>query len=199
LFGVTVTQWQWDRKVAMPTVFTVGHGTRTTDDLARILKAAGVGRLIDVRRFPGSRRHPHFAQTALERDLPERGIAYEWRGEQLGGRRSRKSGVSRHTALTNKAFQGYADYMDTSEFREALRLLEMDAAADPPLAVMCAETLWWRCHRKMIADALTLDGVEVVHLIDERSRREHRPPQEMRADEKNRPVYDGGAAPLFQN
>jgi uncharacterized protein (DUF488 family) len=71
----------------MPTIFTVGHGTRTTDELARVLKTAGVGRLIDVRRFPGSRRHPHFARTALEHDLPARGIAYEWRGEEFGGRR----------------------------------------------------------------------------------------------------------------
>src|SRR5918999_5791715 len=117
----------------MTTVFTVGHGTRTTDELAKILGAAGVGRLIDVRRFPRSRRQPHFAQAALERDLPDRGIAYEWRGEQLGGRRSRKGGVSRHTALTNKSFQGYADYMDTSRFREALRRLESDATVDPPL------------------------------------------------------------------
>lgn len=190
---------RWDRKVVMPTVFTIGHGTRTTDELAEILKAAGVGRLIDVRRFPGSRRHPHFARTALERNLPELGIAYEWRGEQFGGRRSPKRGGSRHTALANKAFQGYADYMDTSEFRDALKRLESDAAADPPLAVMCAETLWWRCHRKMIADALALDGVEVVHLIDERSRRQHRPMAEMRADENGRPLYDGGAAPLFPN
>src|SRR5918999_798076 len=165
----------------MATVFTIGHGTRTTDELAKILGAAGVGRLMDVRRFPGSRRHPHFAQAALERDLPDRGIAYEWRGEHLGGRRSRKGGGSRHTALTNKAFQGYADYMDTAEFRAALGRLETDAAAGPPLAVMCAETLWWHCHRKMIADALTLGGVDVIHLVDERNHQKHRLMPEMRA------------------
>jgi uncharacterized protein (DUF488 family) len=165
----------------------------------KILKAAGVGRLIDVRRFPGSRRHPHFAQRALENDLPERGIAYEWRGEQLGGRRSAKGGISRHTALLNKAFRGYADYMDTSEFRDGLRQLEIDATDDPPLAVMCAETLWWRCHRKMIADALSLDGFDVVHLIDQRTRQQHRPLPEMRADEEGRPLYDGGSSPLFES
>jgi uncharacterized protein (DUF488 family) len=182
----------------MPTIFTVGHGTRTTDELARVLKTAGVGRLIDVRRFPGSRRHPHFARTALEHDLPARGIAYEWRGEEFGGRRKSRGHLSRHAALTNKAFQGYADHMDTSEFRNALRRLEKDADEPPDLGIMCAETLWWRCHRKMIADALVLDGIEVIHLIDERTRQQHRPLPEMRADEKGRPVYDAGTTPLFE-
>lgn len=182
----------------MATIFTIGHGTRTTEELTRILKGASIGRLIDVRRFPGSRRHPHFAQRALERDLPGSGIAYEWWGEELGGRRSRMKGVSRHTALVNKAFQSYADYMDTPEFTDALDRLKEDAEAGPPLAIMCAESLWWRCHRKMIADALTLDGVEVVHLLDERTRQPHRPLPEMRADDKGRPVYDGGEATLFQ-
>jgi uncharacterized protein (DUF488 family) len=181
------------------TVFTIGHGTRTTDELVRILKAAGVGRLIDVRRFPGSRRHPHFAQGALERDLPKQGIAYEWRGEELGGRRSGGEGASRHTALTNKGFRAYADYMDTSDFRDALRRLENDAEGDQSLAIMCAETLWWRCHRKMIADALALDGVEVLHLIDEDTRQAHRTMAVMRADDRGRPIYDDGAAQLFQD
>lgn len=182
----------------MPTIFTIGHGKRTTEELAKTLNGAGVARLIDVRRFPGSRRHPHFAQEALARDLPKWGVSYEWRGEELGGRRSSKEGASRHSALRNRAFQGYADYMDTREFRDALRRLEKDLDKGPPLAIMCAETLWWRCHRKMIADALMLRGIEIVHLIDERTRQDHRPLPEMRADEGGWPVYDGGAASLFE-
>lgn len=178
--------------------FTVGHGTRSTDDLVGVLRVAGAARVIDVRRFPASRRHPHFERSALERDLAARGIAYEWRGTELGGRRSRRSG-SRHTALTNPSLRGYADYMDGDEFARALDRLQGDAREDPPFALMCAETLWWRCHRKLIADALTLRGIAVVHAIDERTLQPHRAPPEMRPDDAGRPVYDAGAARLFQS
>ena len=178
----------------MTTVFTIGHGTRSTKELVATLSAAGVGRLLDVRRFPGSRRHPHFAREALERSLPAHGIAYEWWGEELGGRRGAPSGhPTRHGALTNKSFQSYADYMDSSTFRDALARLESAAAGGPPLAIMCAETLWWRCHRRMIADALTLRVVTVVHLIHPRSRQEHRLHPAARSDDDGRPVYDVGS------
>jgi uncharacterized protein (DUF488 family) len=177
----------------MSHVFTVGHGTRTTDELATILGAAGVGRLIDVRRFPGSRRHPHFSREALERSMPERGIRYEWWGEDLGGRRSGSPKAGRHVAWRNAAFQGYADYMDTERFRGALAELEDAAQAEPPLAIMCAETLWWRCHRRLISDALHLHGVDVVHLIAPGQSQPHKPHPGMRADEQRRPVYDVGA------
>lgn len=174
----------------MATVYTVGHGTRTTEELASILDDAGVAGLVDVRRFPGSRRHPHFSKEALEHSLPSLGLAYEWRGEALGGRR-KAGGVSRHVALRNNSFRSYADYMDSDEFRHALARLEDDARA-APVAIMCAESLWWRCHRKLIADALVLDGFEVVHLIHVGKSQPHKPPDEMRADEHNRPVYDLG-------
>lgn len=178
----------------MTTVLTVGHGTRSTEELVATLRAAGVCRLVDVRRFPGSRRHPHFSREALERSLHERGIAYEWWGEELGGRRPPRSGpASRHSALINKAFQGYADHMDTSAFRDTLARLEAHAQSEPPLAIMCAETLWWRCHRRMIADALAMHGVTVVHLIDPRSRQDHRLHPATRADDDDRPVYDVGS------
>jgi uncharacterized protein (DUF488 family) len=177
----------------MNRVFTVGHGTRTTDELASVLESASVGRLIDVRRFPGSRRHPHFSREALERSMPERGIRYEWWGEELGGRRSGRSKASRHVAWRNAAFQGYADYMDTERFRSALTQLEDAAQAGPPLAIMCAETLWWRCHRRLISDALHLREVEVVHLIAPGQSQPHEPHPDMRADEQRRPVYDVGA------
>lgn len=122
---------------------TVGHGTRTTEQLAAVLRDGGVARLVDVRRFPGSRRHPHLSREALARDLP---LAYEWWGEELGGRRS-GAPQSPHTHWRNASFRAYADWMDTPVFQEALDRLLASAAATPT-AVMCAETLWWRCHRR---------------------------------------------------
>lgn len=141
-------------------LFTVGHGTRTTDELVAVLREGGVERLVDVRRFPGSRRNPHLAREALARDLP---LAYEWWGEELGGRRSAVE-PTRHPEWRNAAFRAYADWMDTPVFQEALDRL-LASAASQPTAVMCAERLWWRCHRRLIADAAVLRGAEVVHLL----------------------------------
>ena len=172
------------------TLYTVGHGRRSVGELAAVLGDAGVSRLVDVRRFPASRRNPHLSREALERDLPELGIAYEWR-EELGGRRNRTPG-SRHSAWDNDAFAGYADHMDTATFRHAFdRLL-----ADLPLAVMCAETLWWRCHRRLIADAAVMAGAPVVHLLDVGRRQPHRLHPAARLDVEGRPVYDGGQGQL---
>lgn len=177
----------------MALIFTVGHGTRTTDALAELLREAGVALLADVRRFPGSRRHPHFAREALVESLPALGIAYDWRGEELGGRRSRApDGSSRHPAWRNAAFAGYADYMDTPPFRTALERLEAQARAGTVLAVMCAETLWWRCHRRLIADALLMHGFEVVHLIGPGNSSAHPLNESARRGDDGYPVYDVG-------
>jgi uncharacterized protein (DUF488 family) len=180
------------------TVFTVGHGTRSLDELVRVLAAAEVTRLVDVRRFPGSRRHPHFARKEMERSLPAAGIAYDWRGEELGGRRSRTEigRPTRHPAWKNDGFRNYADYMDGDTFRAALRKLESDALGEP-LAIMCAETLWWRCHRRLIADALTVDGVEVVHLIGAGESQRHKLHPAVRVED-GRPVYDVGETGTLQ-
>ena len=177
----------------MATVFTAGHGTRTTEELVALLGEAGVTLLVDVRRFPGSRRHPHFAKEALARSLPDLGIAYEWRGEELGGRRSRrKDEGSRHPAWRNDAFAGYADYMDTRPFRDALEALEERAAAGAAQAIMCAETLWWRCHRRLIADALVLRGTDVVHLIQPGKSSPHPLNDAARPGDDGYPIYDVG-------
>lgn len=177
----------------MEPVFTVGHGTRTTEELVGLLRDAGVTLLVDVRRFPGSRRHPHFAREALADSLPPLGVEYDWRGEELGGRRSRsKDGTSRHPAWRNDAFGAYADYMDTPEFRGALERLEEEARSGVRLAVMCAETLWWRCHRRLIADALKLRGTEVVHLIQPGTSSAHPPNESARAGNDGYPIYDVG-------
>jgi uncharacterized protein (DUF488 family) len=176
-------------------VYTIGHGTRSTGELTSIIKGADVGRVIDVRRFPASRRHPHFAKDALERDLPESGITYEWRGEALGGRRRRSRQPSRHPALQNEGFRSYADHMDSPAFAAALEQLERDASQEPLLAIMCAETLWWRCHRRLIADALAVHGHEVIHLVDRNTRQRHKLHDRLRVDEVGRPVYDAGVTP----
>ena len=173
-----------NRRQCPPKLYTVGHGTRSVAELAAVLTDAEVAQLVDVRRFPGSRRHPHFSRAALEREMPSFGIAYEWR-EALGGRRSRAAG-SRHTAWRNDAFAAYADHMDTQAFRDALD----DQLGRLPLAVMCAETLWWRCHRRLIADAAALAGVNVVHLLEVGKSQPHRLHPDVRPDSEGHPVYD---------
>lgn len=167
-------------------LFTVGHGTRTTEELVAVLSSAGVIRLVDVRRFPGSRRNPHLSRDALAADLPAP-LAYEWWGESLGGRRSRVE-PTRHPAWRNDAFRAYADYMDTGVFRDALtRLLD-----ELPVAVMCAETLYWKCHRRLIADAAVVRGIEVVHLLGVGKSQPHQPSPGLRMGDDGWPVYDVG-------
>ncbi|APR81417.1 Hypothetical protein A7982_06766 [Minicystis rosea] len=171
------------------TLYTVGHGSRSLDELVDVLRAAEIGRLVDVRRYPGSRRHPHFARAELSESIPRAGILYDFRGDVLGGRRSPVP-RTRHPAWRDPSFRAYADYMDTPSFRDALRRLEDDAAAGPPLAFMCAETLWWQCHRRLIADALAVRGHQVVHLLRVGERQPHALHPDLRVDEEGRPVYD---------
>ena len=181
----------------MARIYTVGHGTRSTEDLIEVLAAARIDRLVDVRRYPGSRRNPHFAREALARSLPKARITYDWRGDTLGGRRENVNPSSRHHSLRNKAFQGYADYMDTDEFRTAVKKLE-DEARSERIALMCAETLWWKCHRRMISDALHARGNEVIHLIKPGDSNAHKPVTEMRVDKNGWPVYDLGPLKLLE-
>jgi uncharacterized protein (DUF488 family) len=169
-------------------VFTVGHGARPVEALVAILAGAEVTTVVDVRRFPGSRRHPQFGRARLSEALAEAAVGYEWQGEALGGRRSRVPD-SRHTGLRQAAFAGYADHMDTEEFRTAVTALAQRSVAERP-AVMCAETVWWHCHRMLIADALESRGAEVVHLLDVGRRQAHRPVDAMRRGEDGWPVYD---------
>jgi len=169
-------------------VYTVGHGARPAAALLAVLREAGVALVWDIRRFPGSRRHPQFNRESLAVALPEAGIGYEWEGAALGGRRSR-SATTRHTALRDRAFAGYADHMDTAEFRAGVERL-LERAATTPLAIMCAETPWWRCHRMLVADALVMRGAEVVHLLEPGRRQPHRPHSAARRGDDGWPVYD---------
>lgn len=176
----------------MSTVFTVGHGTRSIDELSGVLNGAGVEVLLDVRRFPGSRRHPHFAREAMSESLPAAGIDYEWWGEAFGGRRD-ASPDSPNIAWRVDTFRGYADHMASGEFRAALAQLE-ERAATTSQAVMCAETLWWRCHRRLIADALVADGFEVIHLGMGKDER-HKLHENARRSNEGVLIYDVGVTP----
>jgi uncharacterized protein (DUF488 family) len=143
-------------------IYTVGHSTRALGDFLSLLAAHGVTGIVDVRRYPASRRHPHFAKDALAAALGAAGIEYRHEPD-LGGRRSARVD-SPNTAWRSAAFRGYADHMETPAFTQALaRLTEL--AAGRLTAVMCAEAVPWRCHRQLIADALVARGVEVRHII----------------------------------
>ena len=155
-------------------IYTVGHSTRSADELVALLRDAHVEVLVDVRRFPASRRHPQHNRGALERTLPEAGISYVWHGEVLGGRRKQEVPTerSRNNAWEVPAFRYYADAMATADFQAAIAQLESLARACPT-AIMCAELLWWQCHRRLIADYLTVRGWPVIHLLDVGKRQPH--------------------------
>lgn len=158
-------------------LLTFGHGTLPQDDVVALLHDAGVRRLVDVRRFPGSRRHPHVARDELERWLPAAGIAYRWE-QRLGGRRRADPGASEVDLWWQvDAFRAYAAYTRTDDFRSALDELLAGAAA-ARTAVMCSETVWWRCHRRLISDvAVLLHDADVQHLgTTDGSRRTGPPP-----------------------
>ena len=150
-------------------IYTIGHSTRTLDELVSLLREHDITRLADIRRYPGSRRHPHFSRETLEQSLADRGIVYE-HFEDLGGRRSPAKN-SRNSAWENDQFRGYADYMATPEFRSAVdRLLGSEHAT----VVMCAEAVPWRCHRNLLSDDLFRRGIEVVHILGSHSTGTHK-------------------------
>ncbi len=151
------------KDVVTATLFTIGHGTADAQTFAGWLDGAGVRRVVDVRRFPGSRRWPWFNAAEMARWLRDADIAYA-PAPELGGRR-KPNPDSINVALREPGFRAYADYMATATFRAAMDAL-LAGAAVTPSAIMCSETLWWRCHRRLISDAaVLLHGVDVVHLV----------------------------------
>jgi uncharacterized protein (DUF488 family) len=143
-------------------IWTIGHSTRSIEEFIQLLKASDIRALADVRQFPGSRRFPHFNREQLSASLAESGIDYAHFLE-LGGRR-RAQADSPNTAWRNEAFRGYADYMSTAGFRAGIERL-LPFAGEKPTAIMCAEALWWQCHRGLIADHLKAAGHEVIHIL----------------------------------
>jgi uncharacterized protein (DUF488 family) len=143
------------------TIYTIGHSTRSSEELLALLDEASVELLADVRAFPSSRRYPQFNRDALSSWLRQAGIRYAHM-PGLGGRRTPVEG-SRNAGWRERAFQGYADYMRSNEFKQAIGELEA-GARESSTAIMCAEAVWWRCHRRLIADALVVRGWRVEHL-----------------------------------
>ena len=175
-------------------VFTVGHSTRSLDELIAALRAHHIQLLVDIRAFPMSRRLPHFNRESLEKALPENGIDYVWMKE-LGGRRKRILQDSPNTGLRVDAFRHYADYMLTPEFKRAITEL-LRLAAEKPTAIMCAERVYFHCHRMLVSDWLTAHGHQVLHIDATGPLRPHRPVAEFRLRDGDL-IYDGGAEPLF--
>jgi len=173
-------------------VFTIGHSTRSSDEFLDVLKSYDIEVLADVRRMPGSRRLPRFDSSTLQRSLSDHGIDYCWIA-QLGGRRRPASG-SPDSGWRHPAFRAYADHLASEEFADGLFELLM-LAHGRRTAVMCAEVLWWRCHRRLIADVLVVLGLTVVHIFSAEKQELHRlaPPATLVGTELSyRSGLDGG-------
>jgi len=153
-----------------PTIWTIGHSTRSSEEFNQILLAHKIAALVDVRSFPGSRRYPHFNKPELSRALDSVGILY-LHAPRLGGRR-RPSPESKNTAWQNASFRAYADHMESEEFQQGIDEL-VELASEKRTAIMCAESLWWRCHRSLISDFLKARGFEVIHILDEKKTETH--------------------------
>ena len=182
-------------KVGSPLLVTVGHGTLHCDELVQLLEATGVQLVVDVRSAPGSRHHPQFGRAEMERWLPAVGIGYRWEPD-LGGFRRPVAG-SVNTALRHPSCRGYADYTATDRFRTGLERL-LDDARHRCTAVMCDESLWWRCHRRVIADAAALtEGAAVWHVGHDCRVPPHRLTEGARTAEESEAtwiVYHAGSA-----
>ena len=154
----------------MTTVWTVGHSTHSAEEFAQILLAHGIQVLVDVRSFPGSRRYPQFNRATLAESLRQVGIEYKYE-PRLGGRRTPRAD-SHNTAWKNASFRAYADHMESEEFGKGVKDL-LEVAASARTAVMCAESLWWRCHRSLISDYLKAEGHTVIHILNQTKTEEH--------------------------
>jgi uncharacterized protein (DUF488 family) len=155
----------------MATLFTIGHSTRTLDELIVALQGHSIETLVDIRSFPMSRRLPHFNRESLEKTLLKSGIRYVWMKE-LGGRRKRILPESPNIALRNESFRNYADYMLTPEFERAIASL-IEIAESSRTAYMCAERVYFHCHRMLVSDWLVAHGHEVLHIDDTKPAKPH--------------------------
>jgi uncharacterized protein (DUF488 family) len=148
----------------MTRIWTIGHSTRTIEKFIEALQAHGIKLVADVRLLPGSRRYPQFNKEMLAKSLIDRAIGYQHFPELGGRRKPRKD--SRNTAWRNDAFRGYAGHMETTEFIAGIARLQQATEKRGAAAIMCAEAVWWKCHRSLIADYLKTQGIEVIHIID---------------------------------
>lgn len=153
-------------------VFSIGHSTRSLEDFIALLREFGIETLADVRSFPGSRRFPHFGRDHLETELPRQGVRYVWL-KSLGGRKAGGDEPSPNEGLRNRSFRNYADYMSTPAFTAGMEEL-LDMAAAERTAMMCAEAVYWRCHRRLISDWLLAREITVEHIMDCGQSKPHR-------------------------
>jgi uncharacterized protein (DUF488 family) len=162
-------------------LWTIGHSTRPVEELLAALRKNGIRALVDVRALPASRRNPQYGREALEASLAAADVRYTWLGDALGGRRATRPD-SKNVALRVAAFRGYADHMATAEFRRGIDAL-LAAAREAPTAFLCAEALWWQCHRSLIADHLVLVcGARVLHVLGDGPPKPHSPRPEARVE-----------------
>ena len=176
-------------------LLTYGHGVDSAERTAAILDDAGVASLVDIRTAPGSRRNPQFTRAAMEQWLPEAGVAYRWE-KRLGGFR-KPSADNPDVAWREDMFRGYAEYMRTLDFLDAIDAVLAEAESGQVI-VMCSESLWWRCHRRLLADFVSVArGVEVRHLMHDGRIEVHRPSPGLRLRDDGLLVYDGGQAALL--
>lgn len=152
------------------TVWTIGHSTRTLEKFLEMVQSFKIEMLVDIRSYPGSRRYPQFNKEALRISIPGNNIQYIHLKE-LGGRR-KANPDSKNTAWRHSAFRGYADYMETDDFKEGIKALEK-IAIKQRTAYMCSEAVWWRCHRSMVSDYLKVHGWKVMHIMDVDKEQEH--------------------------
>lgn len=154
----------------MGTIWTIGHSTRTMEEFLHLLKTFHIELLVDVRHYPGSRKFPQFNKENMKVVLPENGIEYQHL-IGLGGRR-KVNHNSKNDGWRLDSFRGYADYMETEEFKKALNDLK-NMAMQKPTAFMCSEAVWWSCHRSLISDILKVEGWKVMHIMNENTETEH--------------------------
>ena len=191
----------YPERMSSDRLLTLGHGTLAAEDFLDLLRGAEITRIVDVRSFPGSRRNPQFGRETMAGWLEAAGIDYVWE-QRLGGRRRGVGERTAHLGLRHPSFRAYADWMETEEFRAGLSTVAEPSAGQS--AVMCSESLWWRCHRRLLSDHLVLvEQVEVRHLMHDGRQQEHPVTPEARvvtaeesADDRAMVVYDGGQPPL---
>lgn len=179
-------------------LYTIGHSTHALDEFLGLLARHGIEALVDIRRYPGSRKHPHFNRDNLAAALPRAGVEYHW-FEALGGRRKGSGGSTRNLGLRNENFRAYADYMATPEFHQAVgQLLEL--AGRKQTAYMCSEGLFWRCHRRLVSDDLLARGIVVQHILPDGELRPHSLTEGARingGELSYPPPQEDGTLPLF--
>ncbi|HXZ89062.1 MAG TPA: DUF488 domain-containing protein [Candidatus Binataceae bacterium] len=184
---------QHEKSAPRPIVHTVGHSTHPIESFLALLAQHQISLLADVRSFPSSRRWPQFNQAELQQSVERAGLRYRWL-KALGGRRNLKRPDSPHTAWEHPAFRSYADYTETPEFAAGVEVL-IELARGARIAIMCSEGLWWRCHRRIISDHLTVRGWDVRHIMPDGKIAMHAL-TDFASVRDGRIIYDGGQQAL---